>query len=192
MRIAVFASGNGSNFQALVDYFKKNRLSATIEWLFCDQPQAYVLQRAKKAQVAVTCFSPKEFASKTEYEQAILEELATREIDLIVLAGYMRIVGEGLLSAYENKMINIHPSLLPNFPGLHGIRDAFEAGVKETGVTVHYIDRGVDTGPIIRQEKVMIEKEDTLATLEQKIHQIEHQIFPEVIANIVSMGDVKK
>ena len=111
---------------------------------------------------------------------------------MIVLAGYMRIVGEGLLSVYENKMINIHPSLLPNFPGLHGIRDAFEAGVKETGVTVHYIDRGVDTGPIIRQEKVMIEKEDTLATLEQKIHQIEHQIFPEVIANIVNMGDVKK
>lgn len=192
MKIAVFASGNGSNFQALVDYLKKNRLSATIEWLFCDQPHAYVLQRAKKAQVPSTCFSPKEFASKTEYEQAILEELANREIDLIVLAGYMRIVGEGLLSTYENKMINIHPSLLPNFPGLHGIRDAFEAGVKETGVTVHYIDRGVDTGPIIRQEKVMIEKEDTLATLEQKIHQIEHQIFPEVIANIVNMGDVKK
>lgn len=192
MKIAVFASGNGSNFQALVDYFKKNQLSATIEWLFCDQPQAYVLQRAKKAQVPITCFSPKEFASKMEYEQAILKELAKREIDLIVLAGYMRIVGEGLLSVYENKMINIHPSLLPNFPGLHGIRDAFEAGVKETGVTVHYIDRGVDTGPIIRQEKVLIEKEDTLATLEQKIHQIEHQIFPEVIANIVNMGDVEK
>ncbi|MBO0460409.1 MULTISPECIES: phosphoribosylglycinamide formyltransferase [Enterococcus] len=191
MKIAVFASGNGSNFQALVDYFKKNQLSATIDWLFCDQPEAYVLQRAKKTGTAFTSFSPKEFASKSEYEQAILEELDNRGIDLIVLAGYMRIVGEDLLAVYENKMINIHPSLLPDFPGLHGIRDAFEAGVDETGVTVHYIDRGVDTGPIIRQEKVTIEKEDTLATLEEKIHQIEHRIFPEVIANLVNMGDVK-
>ncbi|MGM9903127.1 phosphoribosylglycinamide formyltransferase [Enterococcus sp. 10A9_DIV0425] len=189
MRIAVFASGNGSNFQALVEYFKENEVPATIDWLFCDRPDAFVLQRAEKLGIKATCFSPKEFASKVLYEQAILEELANHQIDLIVLAGYLRIIGKELLTAYENKIINIHPSLLPDFPGLHGIRDAFEARVKETGVTVHYVDSGVDTGPIIRQEKVEIEPQDTLVTLEEKIHRIEHRIFPEAIVELINMGD---
>lgn len=137
-------------------------------------------------------FSPKDFVNKSAYEQELLTCLREKEIDLILLAGYMRIIGPNLLSAYEKRIINIHPSLLPAFPGLHGIRDAYEAGVAETGVTVHYIDAGVDTGPIIRQKKVAILPEDTLASLEEKIHAAEHQIYPEVITEIITnWGHIK-
>ena len=108
-----------------------------------------------------------------------------KEIELIVLAGYMRIIGPTLLNAYESRIINIHPSLLPDFPGLHGIRDAFAAKVKETGITIHYIDKGIDTGPIIHQETIEITKEDTLDSLEAKIHQIEHQTYPKIIEAVI-------
>ncbi|EGP4943922.1 TPA: phosphoribosylglycinamide formyltransferase [Enterococcus faecium] len=192
MRIAVFASGNGSNFQALADYLSKKGLEASIDWLFCDQPEAYVLKRATALSVPADCFSPKEFDSKKEYEEAILHKLKEKKIDLIVLAGYMRIIGPVLLENYDKRIINIHPSLLPAFPGLHGIRDAFEAGVKETGVTIHYIDQGVDTGPIIRQEKVRIEQEDTFDSLAEKIHRVEHRIYPEVISEIIENGGYLK
>ncbi|MEY8444806.1 phosphoribosylglycinamide formyltransferase [Enterococcus ratti] len=185
MKIAVFASGNGSNFQALVEYFLKKNQLATIEWLFCDQPNAFVLQRAQKLGIPFHSFSPKEFPSKKKYEEKILEILMDKEIDLVVLAGYMRIVGATLLEAYESKIINIHPSLLPAFPGLHGIRDAFKAQVTKTGITIHYIDKGVDTGPIVYQEKITLSKEETLESLEAKIHQIEHQSYPKVIEKII-------
>ncbi|MGN8983350.1 phosphoribosylglycinamide formyltransferase [Enterococcus villorum] len=185
MKIAVFASGNGSNFQALVEYFRKQNRTDTFEWLFCDQPNAFVLHRAQKLSVPYSAFSPKEFPSKKKYEEKILNILAEKEIDLIVLAGYMRIIGPVLLDAYETRIINIHPSLLPKFPGLHGIRDAFEAKVNQTGVTIHYVDKGVDTGPIIYQEAVSITKEDTLESLEAKIHQTEHQAYPKVIEKVI-------
>lgn len=185
MKIAVFASGNGSNFQAIVEYFRRQNRSDTFEWLFCDQPKAFVLQRAQKLGVPASTFSPKEFSSKKNYEEKILEFLMEKEIDLIILAGYMRIIGTTLLDAYESKIINIHPSLLPNFPGLHGIRDAFEAKVNQSGVTIHYVDKGVDTGPIIYQEAVAITKEDTLDSLEVKIHQIEHRAYPKVIEEVI-------
>ena len=179
MRIAVFASGNGSNFQALVEYFREKGLTDQFVWLFCDQPNAYVLERASKLDISTSVFSPKEFQSKK------VECLLDKEVDLIVLAGYMRIIGSTLLDQYESRIINIHPSLLPDFPGLHGIRDAFEAGVKKTGVTIHYIDKGVDTGPIICQESVEIKKGDTLEELERRIHQVEHRIYPKVIEQVV-------
>ncbi|MDB1680196.1 MULTISPECIES: phosphoribosylglycinamide formyltransferase [Enterococcus] len=185
MRIAVFASGNGSNFQALVEYFREKGLTDQFVWLFCDQPNAYVLERASKLDISTSIFSPKEFQSKKAYEEKILEYLLDKEVDLIVLAGYMRIIGSTLLDQYESRIINIHPSLLPDFPGLHGIRDAFEAGVKKTGVTIHYIDKGVDTGPIICQESVEIKKGDTLEELERRIHQVEHRIYPKVIEQVV-------
>ena len=185
MKVAVFASGNGSNFQALVDYFRENKLPDTFEWLFCDQPNAFVLERAEKLHVPFHFFSPKEFSSKREYEEKILEILVEKEIELIVLAGYMRIIGPTLLYAYESRIINIHPSLLPDFPGLHGIRDAFAAKVKETGITIHYIDKGIDTGPVIHQETIEITKEDTLDSLEAKIHQIEHQTYPKIIEAVI-------
>ncbi|MFC0361166.1 phosphoribosylglycinamide formyltransferase [Enterococcus canintestini] len=185
MRIAVLASGNGSNFEALADFFQKEKLPAEIALVFSDKKDAFVLKRAEKFNVPTFHLAPKDFPDKKAYETALLALLQLEKIDLIVLAGYMRIIGEGLLTAFPKKIINIHPSLLPAFPGLHGIKDAYDYGVKVTGVTVHYIDAGVDTGPIIAQAPVSIDSEDDLTTLEAKIHQVEHQLYPEVLKKIV-------
>ncbi|MDA9471032.1 phosphoribosylglycinamide formyltransferase [Enterococcus sp. 5H] len=185
MRLAVFASGNGSNFQAIAEAVKRGQINAELSLLFCDRKNAYVIQRAKALMIPVISFSPKDFPSKAMYEAEILHLMEEEQIDLVVLAGYMRIVGPTLLEMFSGKMINIHPSLLPNFPGLHGIADAFAAKVAETGVTIHYIDDGIDTGPIIAQTKVKIEDYDTLESLEAKIHKIEHKLYPETLAKLI-------
>lgn len=185
MRIAVFASGNGSNFQVIADAIKNQEIDGEIVLLFSDNREAKVLSRAEKLAIPTHSFSPKDFSDKSTYEAEILHLLEENDVAFIVLAGYMRLIGPALLEAYPERIINIHPSLLPAFPGLHGIKDAFEAGVAETGVTVHYIDRGIDTGPIIAQEKVQIEPQDTLATLEEKIHQTEHRLYPAVLKRII-------
>lgn len=186
MKIAVFASGSGTNFEAIAQAIQEKKINGELVLLFSDKKQAYVLERAEKFGIPSVAFSPKDFASKEEYEKKLLELMKENQVELIVLAGYMRIIGPALLEAYPEKIVNIHPALLPNFPGMHGIEDAFKAGVAETGVTVHYIDAGVDTGPIIAQEKVRIEKEDTLASLEEKVHAVEHQLYPKVIADIAN------
>ncbi|MDT1958226.1 phosphoribosylglycinamide formyltransferase [Carnobacterium divergens] len=185
MKIAVFASGNGSNFEAIAKSMNQGEIEGAIVLVFSDRTDAYVLERAKSLQIPVRSFSPKQFANKVEYEREILKELEAKEVELLVLAGYMRLIGPTLLNAYPNRILNIHPALLPEFPGLHGIRDAFEAGVKQTGVTVHYVDNGVDTGPILAQKRVNIEENETLASLELKIHQAEHQLYPEVIQDVI-------
>ncbi|TFJ44391.1 phosphoribosylglycinamide formyltransferase [Carnobacterium divergens] len=185
MKIAVFASGNGSNFEAIAKSMNQGEIEGAIVLVFSDRTEAYVLERAKSLQIPVRSFSPKQFANKVEYEREILKELEAKEVELLVLAGYMRLIGPTLLNAYPNRILNIHPALLPEFPGLHGIRDAFEAGVKQTGVTVHYVDNGVDTGPILAQKRVNIEENETLASLELKIHQAEHQLYPEVVQEVI-------
>lgn len=185
MKIAVFASGNGSNFEAIAKSMNQGKIEGAIVLVFSDRTEAYVLERAKSLQIPVRSFSPKQFTNKVEYEREILKELEAKEVELLVLAGYMRLIGPTLLNAYPNRILNIHPALLPEFPGLHGIRDAFEAGVKQTGVTVHYVDNGVDTGPILAQKRVNIEENETLASLELKIHQAEHQLYPEVIQDVI-------
>lgn len=185
MKIAVFASGNGSNFEAIVKSMNQGEIEGAIVLVFSDRTDAYVLERAKSLQIPVRSFSPKQFTNKVEYEREILKELEAKEVELLVLAGYMRLIGPTLLNAYPNRILNIHPALLPEFPGLHGIRDAFEAGVKQTGVTVHYVDNGVDTGPILAQKRVNIEENETLASLELKIHQAEHQLYPEVVQEVI-------
>lgn len=185
MKIAVFASGNGSNFEAIAKSINQGEIEGAIVLVFSDRTDAYVLERAKSLQIPVRSFSPKQFANKVEYEREILKELEAKEVELLVLAGYMRLIGPTLLNAYPNRILNIHPALLPEFPGLHGIRDAFEAGVKQTGVTVHYVDNGVDTGPILAQKRVNIEENETLASLELKIHQAEHQLYPEVVQEVI-------
>lgn len=192
MRIAVFASGNGSNFQAIAEAIASKQVDATISFLFCDNPKAYVIDRAKKIGIPYTVFSPKNYDSRVAYETELLKQLEINEVDLVVLAGYMRIVGPTLLTAYANRILNIHPSLLPYFPGKSSIRDAFEANEKKTGVTVHFIDEGVDTGPIIAQEQVEISPEDTLDSLEAKIHQVEHRLFPQVIQELIENKTINK
>lgn len=192
MRVAILASGNGSNFEALAHQFQAGLLPGELIFVFSDHHNAYVLERARRLNVYAFSFEVKEFANKAAYEKALLQLLQEQEIDLIVLAGYMRIIGQTLLSHYSNRILNIHPSLLPSFPGLHGIKDAYEYGVKVTGVTVHLVDDGVDTGPIIAQEPVMILPEDSLESLEEKIHQTEHRLYPKVLRDVLLQSDKNK
>ena len=191
MRVAILASGNGSNFEALAHQFQAGLLPGELIFVFSDHHDAYVLERAQRLNVRAFSFEIKEFENKAAYEKALLQLLQEQEIDLIVLAGYMRIIGQTLLSHYSNRILNIHPSLLPSFPGLHGIKDAYEYGVKVTGVTVHLVDDGVDTGPIIAQEPVMILPEDTLESLEEKIHQTEHRLYPKVLRDVLLQSEKK-
>ncbi|BBC60744.1 phosphoribosylglycinamide formyltransferase [Melissococcus plutonius] len=192
MKIAVFASGNGSNFQAILDVIKEKKLPISIEFLFCDQPQAFVIKRALKQSILAYCFSQKSFTTKEEYEMELLKLLKKHQVEWIILAGYMRLIGTTLLKYYPERIINIHPSLLPNFKGMHAIEEAYQAGVAQTGITIHYVDQGMDTGTIIAQEIMPISKEDTLESLEKKIHQLEHQLYPKVLADIFTKAERKK
>lgn len=184
LRIAVFASGSGTNFQAIVNAVQEGRLDARIELLVCDRPQAEVVERAQIAGVPAHTFKPKDYASREAYEQEILALLQEKEVELVVLAGYMRIITSVLVDTYWGRMINIHPSLLPSFPGLHAVRQALEHGVKITGVTVHLVDGGLDSGPILAQRAVNVEPDDTEQSLSDKIHPIEHALYPQVIQAI--------
>ncbi|WP_394189344.1 phosphoribosylglycinamide formyltransferase [Paenisporosarcina quisquiliarum] len=184
-KIAVFASGNGSNFQAIVDATKKHDLHADVVAVVTDRPQAYVVERAASAGVPAIAIRPKDFASKTEYEQAILSELKKLDVEWLILAGYMRLIGETLLKAYANKIVNIHPSLLPSFPGKDAIGQALAHGVKVTGVTVHTVDAGMDTGPILAQKAVDIEGCNR-EQAEQRIHAIEHEVYTKTLQQLWS------
>ncbi|WP_179037726.1 phosphoribosylglycinamide formyltransferase [Paenibacillus sp. URB8-2] len=182
-RIAVFASGQGSNFAALAQAQREGRLGGgTIELLVSDRPEALVARRAQEAGVPALLLRPKDFDSREQYETRIVEELQQRGIGLIVLAGYMRLITPVLLSPYEGRIINIHPSLLPAFAGKDAIGQALAYGVKLTGVTVHFVDGGMDTGPVIAQRALAVEDDDTADTLAERIHRIEYELYPEVVA----------
>ncbi|MCM8608519.1 MULTISPECIES: phosphoribosylglycinamide formyltransferase [Lactiplantibacillus] len=189
-QIAVFASGNGTNFVALHQAIAARQLPATIALLVCDQPQAPVIAKARALQVPVLIVDFHDYANKAAAEEIILTALQARQIDAVLLAGYMRIIGATLLTAYPHKIINLHPALLPKFPGRHGIEDAFAAGVSETGVTIHYIDAGIDTGQIIAQRTVPVKSDDTLATLATRIHDCEHQFYPDVLQTLINEGAI--
>lgn len=177
-RIAIFASGFGSNLQAIVDYAEKNEINGEIALVFSNNRNAYALERAVKQGIKNVCFSPDDFKSRQLYDREILKLLDREKIDLVVLAGYMLLVGIEILKKYKNKVLNIHPALLPSFKGTHGIKEAYDYGVKVTGVTVHFVDEGLDTGPIILQEAVSVEQNDSIEKLEEKIHTVEHKIYP--------------
>ncbi len=180
-KIAVFASGRGSNFSAIARAAKKGKLGAELALLVCDQPQAGVIARAKRQKVAVALIKRQDYASREDFEKEIIRCLEESKIDLIVMAGFMRVLGKGLVDKYKNKIINIHPALLPAFKGAHAIGDAFDYGVKVTGVTVHFVDELMDNGPIILQAAVKIEEGDNLESLEAKIHKLEHKLYPQAI-----------
>jgi formyltetrahydrofolate-dependent phosphoribosylglycinamide formyltransferase len=187
MKIAIFASGSGSNFQAIIESVEDGRLAADVSLLVCDQPGAYVRQRAERHGIPAFTFSTKNYASKEEYEIAILQELRSHEIEFVVLAGYMRLIGSTLLNEFEGRIINIHPSLLPAFPGKDAIGQALAAGVAVTGVTVHYVDAGMDTGPIIEQQEVLIADGETRESLQEKIQKVEHLLYPSVLQSLVTI-----
>ena len=178
MNIAVFASGRGTNFGAIIRAVKKGRLEANLSLLISDSPKAGAIGRAKRAGVKVALVKREDFASKNHFENKIIEHLENEKIDLIVLAGFMRLLGPELVQKYKGRILNIHPAILPSFKGAHGIGDAFNYGAKVTGVTVHFVDEDVDHGPIILQEAVRIREDDTLESLEARIHKIEHAIYP--------------
>ena len=185
-KIAVFASGFGSNFQAIIEAVKQQTLNADIALLVSDNPSSKAVERANAAGIDACTFWAKDYAGKAAYEQAVLAELQKRQVEYIVLAGYMRIIGPTLLEAFPMRIINLHPALLPSFPGAHGIADAYNYGVKVFGITIHFVDEGVDTGKIINQFAFHAEDDDTLETIETKIHQLEHQYFPLTINEVIN------
>lgn len=184
--IALFASGSGSNFQAIAEAVQQGEIPAHIALLVCDQPDAYVIKRAEQFNIPVFSFRAKDYASKAEFEQEIVERLREARVDFIFLAGYMRLIGDTLLNAYRGKIVNIHPSLLPAFPGKDAIGQAFNARVKIAGVTVHFVDEGMDTGPIIDQESVRMAGDETRESLQKKIQAVEHELYPRVIKKLLT------
>lgn len=191
VNIAIFASGSGTNFENIINHINSKDIDHAIcKVLIVDKPQAKVLDRAERLGIPSKLVSFKDFPSKFEYEEEILRILKEYHIDLIVLAGYMRIISPVLLNEFHKRIINLHPAYLPAFPGKQSILDAFEAKVPFTGVTVHYIDEGIDTGEIIRQEKVMIDPSWSLETLEEHIHALEYKLFPQVIQQVCE--DIEK
>ncbi|CAM3013607.1 phosphoribosylglycinamide formyltransferase [Paenibacillus sediminis] len=184
-RIAVFASGQGNNLQALVDAEAAGTLGGQIDLLVCDKPNAPVIERAKRAGVDCFVFNPKSYPSREDAERDIIVQLKKRSIDLIVLAGYMRLLTSTIVEPYMGRIINIHPSLLPAFPGKDAIGQALRYGVKVTGVTVHFVDGGMDTGPIIAQRALEIDPNDDEHSLAQRIHRIEQELYPQVVSLFV-------
>lgn len=185
-KIVIFASGSGSNFQAVVEQLHQKYCEVAL--LICDKPGAYCIKRANKLGIATFVTNPSEYRSKQAYELALIGQLALIQPDLIVLAGYMRIIGPTILAQYEGKIINIHPSLLPAFPGRYGIKDAVDYGVKIIGVTVHYVDAGIDTGNIIDQDCFKVKPDQSLEQIKDQVHKIEHHLYPQVIKNLLELA----
>lgn len=177
-RIAVFASGYGSNLQALIDFNEKDDLNGDIVLVFSNNADAFALKRARKHKIKAVHMDPGEYTSREEFEKEILTVLDKNGIDLIVLAGYMFLLTPLLINAYKDRILNIHPALLPSFKGTHGIKDAYEYGVKISGVTVHFVDEELDNGPIVMQAPVYIDSEDSIESFEEKIHGVEHKLYP--------------
>lgn len=180
-RIAVFASGSGTNFEAIANAVECGELQdCEIVLMVCDKPGARVIERAERHNVEALVFRARDYVSKTDYERMIADRLDSLGVELVCLAGYMRIVGPELLSRYRGRLINIHPALLPAFPGAHAIKDAFEYGVKVYGVTVHHVNEEIDGGKIITQEGFSYYGDD-IDEVEGMIHSVEHRLFPATI-----------
>jgi phosphoribosylglycinamide formyltransferase-1 len=191
LNIAIFGSGSGTNAQALIDAAEAGTLDVNIKCVLSDVETAPILQRARKHQIPAIYFDCAPFKTKLDAaaEQNVLHLLEEHGVDFVVLAGFMRIVKDGLLKAYEGRIINIHPSLLPSFPGLDSGKQAFDYGVKITGCTVHFVDAGIDTGQIINQRIIHIEESDTLESMMEKLHAQEHIAYPEAL-QWIAKGDV--
>ncbi|OGW79911.1 MAG: phosphoribosylglycinamide formyltransferase [Omnitrophica bacterium RIFCSPLOWO2_12_FULL_44_17] len=180
-RCAVFVSGSGTNMENIAKRAVAGELDCEIALVVCDHPEACAIERAKQYGIETFVIEREKFASKTEFETAIHNRLIGKKVEVIFLAGYMRILGAEFVCRWQWKILNIHPSLLPQYPGAHSIQDAFQAREKETGVTVHFVDEGVDSGPVILQRRVPILPDDTLESLEKKVHQTEYELYPEAI-----------
>lgn len=181
-RIAVLASGNGSNLQAILDALDAGDITnVEVTLVLSDKENAHALARARKKGISTVYFSSLRYSTREEYDRGVVTYLEERHIDLVVLAGFMRVLSPYFVMSFPNSIMNIHPALLPAFPGTQGVADALAYGVKVTGCTVHFVDEGVDTGPIILQEAVPVYETDTVETLHQRIHTVEHRLYPNAV-----------
>ncbi|MEA2087390.1 MAG: phosphoribosylglycinamide formyltransferase [Candidatus Caldatribacteriota bacterium] len=181
INIGVLASGRGTNLQAIIEAIKEGKIEGRISIVISDNPDAYALKRAKQHNIDTQYINFKEFKDREDYDKEIIKILEEKKIDLVVLAGYMRILSPYFIKMYKNKIMNIHPALLPSFPGLHAQRQAIEYGVKISGCTVHFVEEGVDSGPIILQKAVEVKDDDTEESLAERILKEEHKIYPQAI-----------
>ena len=181
INIGVLASGRGTNLQAIIEAIEEGKTEGEIKVVISDNPDAYALKRAKQHNIETQYIDFNKFKNRENYDKKIVEYLKEKKVDLVVLAGYMRILSPYFIRTYKNKIINIHPALLPSFPGLHTQRQAVEYGVKVSGCTVHFVDEGVDSGPIILQKTVEVKDNDTEESLAERILKEEHQIYPRAI-----------
>ena len=181
LKIGVLISGSGTNLQALIDRIAAGELDASIELVVSSRPDAYGIVRAHEAGIPALVLSKASYADPLAADRKIVAELRRRGCEYVIMAGYMRMVREPLLEAFPNRVVNLHPALLPSFPGAHAIAEAYERGVKVTGVTVHFANADYDAGPIIAQRALPVEEGWSQDELEEHIHQIEHELYPEVV-----------
>jgi phosphoribosylglycinamide formyltransferase 1 len=181
-RIAVLVSGSGTNLQALLDH---PVCGSRISLVLSDRPDVMALERARSHGIGSAVLEPERFGDRETFDRAVADLLRDRGIDVVVTAGYLRLLGPAVLEAYGGRWLNVHPSLLPAFPGMHGVADALAYGVKVTGVTVFLVDEGVDTGPIVLQEAVEVRDDDDWDSLEARVHEVEHRLLPAATAALV-------
>ncbi len=190
MNIAVLCSGNGTNLQAIIDSVNKGHIPAKIAFVLSDEKKAFALERARKAGIETIALDKKDYKAREDFDREIVKRLKKSNVELVVLAGFMRLLSPYFVKEYRNRIMNVHPALLPSFKGSHGIKDAIDHGVKVTGVTVHFVDEHLDNGPIILQKVVEIKEGDTEETLLERIHEEEHRIYPEAI-KLFAEGKIK-
>ncbi|MCF7873051.1 MAG: phosphoribosylglycinamide formyltransferase [Candidatus Omnitrophica bacterium] len=179
--LAILASGNGSNFEAIIKAIKNGSLDVDHTILITDKKNSFVRKRAKRYQIKDIFADPKKFQKRKDFDKQLIQILSEEKINIIALAGYMRILSSFFVEHFKNKILNIHPSLLPSFAGDNAIADAYNYGVKITGITVHFVSKKVDQGPIIAQTVIPIENNMQLNELEEKIHKAEHKLYPKAI-----------
>jgi phosphoribosylglycinamide formyltransferase-1 len=184
VRFGVLVSGSGTNLQAIMDGCASGAIDAQVAVVISNAEDAFGLVRARRAGIPAVFVDPAAAGGPVAYNAAIRRALQAHGVDWVVMAGYMKLLGTEVLQAYPNRVLNIHPALLPSFPGAHGIRDAFEHGVKVTGVTVHFANEVFDEGPIIAQQAVPVLEDDTVESLEARIHEVEHRLYPTALAAI--------
>jgi len=181
INIGVLVSGRGTNLQAIIEAIEEGKIEGEIKVVISDNPDAYALKRAKQHNIETQYINFKKFKKREDYDKEIIKSLKEKKIDLVVLAGYMRILSPYFIRTYKNKIINIHPALLPSFSGLHAQGQAVKYGVKVSGCTVHFVDEGVDSGPIVLQRALEVKDDDTEESLAERILKEEHQIYPQAI-----------
>jgi phosphoribosylglycinamide formyltransferase 1 len=180
-QIAVLASGQGSNLEAILEAIERGEVFGRVVLVLGDRGRAPALEKARKRGVEALFMNPKDYENRLDYDRALIGKIKNAGADLVVLAGFMRLLSKEFIRAFPQSIMNIHPALLPAFPGLDGAEQAFNYGVKVTGCTVHFIDEGLDSGPVILQEAVPVIQHDTIETLKERIHASEHRLYPTAI-----------